>query len=131
MSVLDDVLGSLRLMTQWQLLLAFLACTGYALAQGGLIESRGRRIAASVALLAAAGFAFESTEWMRAAMLIAFAIAGLGLFVATAWLISRMLGFTAARREIEPVEPDTAPTPWPLAARLRLPSRRKRPVHSV
>ena len=74
MSVFADVLSSLRSMTQLQLLLAFLACTGYVLAQGGLIGLRGRRVAWSVTLISALGFAFESTEWMHAAMLATFAI---------------------------------------------------------
>jgi hypothetical protein len=103
MSVLDDVLNSLRLMSQLQLLLAFVACTGYALAQGGLIGTRGRRLAWGSTLLATIGFALESTEWMHAAMLAAFAIAGLGVFVASTWLMSRALGFSQPRAVAEAV----------------------------
>jgi len=104
MSVLDDVLNSLQAMSQVQLLLAFVACTGYVLAQGSLIDGKGRRIAWACALSATLGFGLESTEWMYAAMLVSFAIAGLGLFVASAWLLSRALGFSQPRAVAEAVE---------------------------
>ena len=101
MSVLDEVMASLRAMEQWQLLLAFVACTAYVLAQGELVSVRARRIAWGVALVASIGFAFESAQWVHAAMLTTFAIAGLGLFVAGAWLISHLLGFSKPRAAAE------------------------------
>ena len=97
MSVLGEVFDSLRSMTQWQLLLAFLACMGYVLSQGRLIEPKARRIAATLALVAAIAFAIESAEWTNAAMLLAFAVAGLGLFAGATWLISRLLGLGSSR----------------------------------
>ena len=99
MSVLGGVFDSLKAMSQLQLLLAFVACTGYALAQGRLLGRRGRRYAASAAGASALGFVAESREWMQASMLLAFAVAGLGLFVAMVWLTSRTLGLARARRE--------------------------------
>ena len=140
MSVLDEVLGSLRAMSQLQLLLAFVACSGYALAQGGLVGRKGRRIAWALTLLSVVGFAFESTEWMHAAMLAAFGIAGLGLFVAIAWLMSRALGFTrpivvvdaGALAETADAEAGLPPAPVPQSARsqLALPQHNG-PAHSV
>jgi hypothetical protein len=97
MSVLGDVFESLRAMSLVQLLLAFIACTGYALAQGGLVSTRARQISSAVAVLGAIGFAFQSAEWMYAAMLLAFAIAGMGVFVMLAWMISGLIGFVGAR----------------------------------
>jgi len=97
MSVLDDVFGSLESMSQLQLLLAFIACIGYAFAQGSLLLPQGRRAAWFVAALAASGFAFESPDWTHAAMLLVFALAGMGSFVALVWLTSRALGFRSAR----------------------------------
>jgi len=97
MSVLGDVFESLRAMSLIQLLLAFIACTGYALAQGGLVSTRARQISSGVAVLGAVGFAFQSSEWMYAAMLLAFAIAGMGVFVMLAWMISGLIGFVSAR----------------------------------
>ena len=129
MSVLADVLSSLRTMTQLQLLLAFLACTGYALGQGGLIGPRGRRLAWVVTLLSVLGFAFESTEWMHAAMLATFAVAGLGLFVAGAWVISRLLGFQPSgnpglmlESEFSPVNAQMSPTTRALPAQHTVPA---------
>jgi hypothetical protein len=144
MSVLDDVVGSLRAMSLVQLLLAFVACTGYALAQGGLIGVKGRRIAWSFAVLGAFGFAFESAEWMYAAMLATFAVAGLGFFVACAWLLSRVLGFSRPRAVAEAVEfaasaeatesvisefPSTPSQSMPLGPRTRPSSHG--PAHSI
>jgi len=140
MSVLGDVFGSLQAMSQLQLLLAFVGCIGYALAQGGLISSKGRRIAWSASLLAVIGFALESTEWMNAAMLIAFGIVGLGLFVAGVWLTSRLLGFSQARAVAEAAEfaenadaAEDEATPAPAQAQ-RAPRPRPQqsgPAHSV
>lgn len=107
MSVLGDVFESLKGMSLLQLLLAFVACTAYALAQGALVGRRGRRAAWAMALAGAAGFAFESTEWMYAAMLCAFAIAGLGVFVGAVWLLSRSLGL--APRQPAPIADEVLP----------------------
>jgi hypothetical protein len=142
MSVLDDVLSSLRLMSQLQLLLAFLACTGYALAQGGLIGPKGRRIAWGLTLLSVVGFAFESSEWMYAAMLASFGIAGLGLFAAAAWLMSRALGFSRPRAVAEAAEfaesaeaesdfPPTLVQPSPRSLRARPQQHNNDPAPSV
>ena len=114
MSMLSEVFGSLRTMTQLQLLLAFVACIGYAFAQGRLLPWKGRRIAWCAAAFAAAGFALDSADWTLAAMLLGFAIVGMGSFVALVWLTSRTLGFGSAPAapSIEPPEsaPDLAPT---------------------
>lgn len=130
MSVLDEVFDSLRFMNQWQLLLAFLACMGYVLSQGRLIEPKERRIAAWLAVVAGIGFAVESAEWTNAAMLLAFAVAGLGLFVGATWLISRMLGLAATRPapDADAVEPaSAAPLPAPRARS----APRNDPAHSL
>ena len=130
MSVLGEVFDSLRTMTQWQLLLAFLACMGYALSQGRLIARRGRRIAAALALAAAIGFAFESADWANAAMLLAFAVSGLGLFVALTWLIARSLGLDHGTREVvDGDEPELVPIAEPAIAPAR-PRVAARPAHS-
>ncbi len=102
MTMLGDVLGSLESMSQLQLLLAFIACIGYAFAQGSLLPPKGRRTAWSAAAIAAAGFAFESTDWTFATVLLGFAVAGMGSFVALVWLTSRALGFGRAPLPLEP-----------------------------
>ncbi|HEY8706808.1 MAG TPA: hypothetical protein VIM34_02305 [Burkholderiaceae bacterium] len=126
MTELGDVFGSLKAMSLLQLLLSFLACIGYALAQGRLIGPRARRYAWALAMLGAGGFALESPEWMRAAMLIAFAVAGLGVFVAAVWVTSRMLGHAHTRTPQAQIET----TPQPGTARAR-PARPTEHAHSI
>jgi len=120
MSVVGEVLNSLRGMSQLQLLLAFIACTGYALGQGALLAPRVRRLAGSTALAAAGGFVVEADEWTRGAMLLAFAVAGLGLFAAAVWVLSRLLGVTAsspipARARVGEAEADVPMAPSAVA----------------
>ncbi|MEP7099220.1 MAG: hypothetical protein ABI781_01840 [Burkholderiales bacterium] len=129
MTVLSDVFGSLRSMTQLQLLLAFIACIGYAFAQGSLLAFRGRRAAWIAAALAAIGFAFESDDWTHATMLLGFAIAGMGSFVAVVWLTSRALGIDHGDVSLQAVETEPAPLqPNPARTRATPPSA---PAHSV
>jgi hypothetical protein len=92
MSVLDGVFENLTTMSHWQLLLAFIACIGYGLAQGGLLGPSGRRRAWVASLVGAVGFVLLGAEWMQAAMLVAIAVAGLGSFTAAVWLVCRLLG---------------------------------------
>ena len=126
MTELGDVFGSLKAMSLLQLLLSFLACIGYALAQGRLIGPRGRHYAWALAVLGAVGFAFDSPEWMRAAMLIAFAVAGLGVFVVVVWVTSRMLGHAQPR--VASAQIDTAPQPGAARARPACPTEH---AHSI
>ena len=97
MTALDDVFDSLTAMSLLQLLLAFVACTGYTLAQGRLVTPGARRIAATTTAAAAIGFVLLGGTWARSAMLIAFAIAGLGAFIAIVWLSGRLLGLAPAQ----------------------------------
>ena len=96
MTGLGDVFGSLKATSQLQLLLAFIACIAYAFAQGSLLASKGRRLAWFTTLCAAVGFTFESDDWTHAIVLLGFAVAGMGSFVAVVWLTSRALGFRRA-----------------------------------
>lgn len=138
MSVLGDVFGSLKSMSQVQLLLAFIACIGYAFAQGSLLPGRGRRLAGISAALAAFGFALESADWTYATMLLGFAVAGLGSFIALVWITSRALGFGRASPRIvsdDEAEADAAavaagflPAPAGTAPRV---SRTAEHAHSV
>ena len=130
MSVIGEVFGSLKSMSQVQLLLAFIACIGYAFAQGSLLPSRGRYIAWGAAALSAAAFAFLSADWTHAAMLLGFAVAGMGSFVALVWLTSRAIGFgrPTVRNDAAPAESGfdaTAVATQPRAARA------SEPIHSV
>lgn len=132
MSMLGDVFGSLKSMSQLQLLLAFIACIGYALAQGGLLPANGRCIAWCTAALAAVGFAFESSDWTYATVLLGFAIAGIGSFVAAAWLTSRALGIgrVPAALPLESTEPAPNAAPVLVEAKPR-PARPGDHAHSL
>lgn len=92
MTELDDVFNSLNGMSLLQLLLAFVACTGYTLAQGGLVSSRSRGIATVSALIAGFAFILLSNTWARSTVLVAMAVAGIGAFVALAWLLGQLFG---------------------------------------
>ena len=110
MSVIGDVFESLRAMSLLQLMLAFVACIGYSLAQGALVSSpRVRGFAGAAAFVGAVGYAILGTEWMHAAMLVAFAFAGMGLFVAIVWITSRLLGFAGSRSLRSDNEAQVAP----------------------
>jgi hypothetical protein len=102
-------------MSLLQLLLAFVACIGYSLAQGALVSSpRVRGFAGAAAFVGAVGYAILGTEWMHAAMLVAFAFAGMGLFVAIVWVTSRLLGFAGSRSlrsdDVSQVAPRSRPS---------------------
>lgn len=114
MSVIGDVFESLRAMSLLQLLLAFVACIGYSLAQGALVSSpRVRGFAGAAAFVGAVGYAILGTEWMHAAMLVAFAFAGMGLFVSIVWVTSRLLGFAGGRSLRSDDETHVAPRSRP------------------
>jgi hypothetical protein len=82
---------SLERMNFMQLLLLFGFVTCYVVAIGGLFGSTVRLRAAGLALLQAAAFAALTDPWVHGALLIAFAVAGLGLFVVVSWLLARAL----------------------------------------
>ena len=129
MSVLGEVFFGLEVMSLTQLLFAFIACTAYQLAQGWLVNVRGRRIAWVTAAAAAAGFTLQASEWMHAAMLIAFGVAGMGVFTLAVWVTCRLIGLQRVPAlavegvaDPAPLGPATAAAP-----RAHLP----RPVASV
>lgn len=89
---LTDVFDGPRTMGLLQLLLAFVACIAYLLAQGRLLGVVGRRRAALGAVGSIAGFVAMDRDWASAIVLVAFAVAVLGLFAAIAWLTARAIG---------------------------------------
>ncbi len=96
MTMFNDVSGGLRALSLTQLLFAFVACAAYVLAQGGLLERRGRRIAWLLAASGVGGFLTQSDEWTGAIMLVAMAVAAVGIFAAIVWAMSRLIGVNAA-----------------------------------
>ena len=96
MTMLHDVAESLRAMTLLHLLLAFLACTGYMLAEGQLAPVRVRLYGGLVAAASAIWFVIDSPQWTAGAMLVALAVGLVGLFTALVWLLSAVLGLRHA-----------------------------------
>ena len=100
MTAIGEVFDSLTAMSQWQLLLAFSAAIGYTLAQGALLEAGMRASAALIAVASALGFVLLGPTWAQSAMLVAFSVAGVGTFVAAAWVAGRLLGFGSASASV-------------------------------
>lgn len=92
MNVMGELHDSLRAMGFVQLLLTQLFLASYALALGGFTGPKGRLRAALAALLSAVAFVALSPRWEHGALLVALAVGGLGLFVATVALLSALLG---------------------------------------
>ena len=89
---MNELSDSLERMSFMQLLLLFGFVTTYVVAVGGLFGTTIRLRAAGLALLQAVAFAALTDPWVHGALLVAFAVAGLGLFVMLSWLLARMLG---------------------------------------
>ena len=92
---------SLARMSFMQLLLLFAFVTSYMLALGGMLGNAARSRAALLALALAFGFAALTDPWVHGALLMAFVVAGLGLFVVLTWLLARLLGPTPASAAVE------------------------------
>lgn len=120
---MDDITAALDKLTLLQMVLAwaFVAC--YALSLGGMLEPRGSRRAAVAAALCAVAFCIASDAWVHAALLVAFAVAGMGVFVAAAWTLSRLAAWCLqpGPRANPPVSPRATPAPrrLPLGVMLR------------
>jgi hypothetical protein len=107
---------SLERMTFVQLLLLFGVVIAYVLALGGMLGQRARLRSAFLAVLMAGGFTALTDPWMHGALLMAFVIAGLGLFVGLTWLLARLLGprSEAAAESAETATPAAVAAPVPL-----------------
>ena len=124
MSELQDTLRNMGFV---QLLLAFVFLTGYALALSSLTGALGRKRAGIVALLAAFAFVATTQPWVHGVLLMVFAVAGLGLFMGTAWLLSRLFGLAAGRQR----QPETAAEPaGQLDSPLDYPGHALTPSHA-
>jgi O-antigen/teichoic acid export membrane protein len=137
MSVAGELHTSLKAMGFVQLLLAivFLGC--YSVACSTLFESRGRARAGVVALLAAVAFTALTQPWVHGALMVAGAVAGLGLFSAISWALSSALHVRQVKLPVladdtaavltetaaEPaVEPVASPAPARVPQHTRIPA---------
>jgi hypothetical protein len=105
--MLHDVAESVRAMTLLHLLLAFLACTGYMLAEGQLAPVRVRLYGGLVAAASAIWFVIDSSQWTAGAMLVALAVGVAGVFTALVWVLSAVLGLRHAAHVVVAQAPAT------------------------
>lgn len=96
---MDDILLTLNNLSLVQMVLAWLFVASYALALGGMLGPKGSLRAGLVAALAAVLFSAFSLDWVHGALLVLFAVAGMGLFVAASWLLTYGLGRFISRSE--------------------------------
>jgi hypothetical protein len=118
---MDDILLTLNNLSLVQMVLAWLFVASYALALGGMLGSKGSLRAGCVAALAAVLFSALSVDWVHGALLVLFAIGGMGLFVALSWALTFSFGRLLSRDEPRAddaaalTSPPTA-TPRPISA---------------
>lgn len=121
LSLMDDITASLNKLSLLQMICAwtFVAC--YALALGGMLEARGSRRAAGLAALAAVLFCAFGENWVHGALLVMFAVAGMGIFVAAAWALARGAAWFVNRGTPAQPAPATPPAakPQPIGVMLR------------
>ena len=89
---MNELGDSLERMSFMQLLLLFGFVITYVVAVGGLFGTAVRLRAACAALVQALAFVALTDPWVHGALLVAFVVAGLGLFVMLSWLLARLLG---------------------------------------
>ncbi|MET0335877.1 MAG: hypothetical protein ABW190_16535 [Rhizobacter sp.] len=112
-------LGKLNL-TQMVCAWAFVAC--YALALGGMFGPTGSQRAAGLAALSAVLFCVFADYWVHGALLVLFAVAGMGVFVAVAWALARLAGWfvqSGERVDTPTPAPAVRAKPQPFGGMLR------------
>lgn len=92
MSALNELDHTLHAMGLVQVMLMFAFLTSYSLALGGMFDALGRRCAGLAALVSAVGFVVSTPAWVHGAVLVAFAVVGVGLFIVMVWALSIALG---------------------------------------
>jgi hypothetical protein len=97
--VISDVSRTLDAMNPPQYVLAYVFLGGYAFSLGEFIGPRARRMAVAVTVAAALAFAALCDPWEYGVMVVAFALAGMGLFVAAAWTLWTLTSWRDAHVE--------------------------------
>jgi hypothetical protein len=90
MSVIGEIRGSLDAIgfEQQAFLFAFLA--SYPLTLGGLLASRGRRIAGITATASMIGFTIATDPWIHGVLVVVVIVAGMGMFIAAVWALDQL-----------------------------------------
>ena len=114
---MDDIVLTLNNLSLVQMVLAWLFVASYALALGGMLGPKGSLRAGLVAALAAVLFSALSLDWVHGALLVVFAVGGMGLFVAASWLLTYSLERLISHSQHS--AGDAAGLPVPQAANAR------------
>ncbi|MBW8830908.1 MAG: hypothetical protein JF606_16070 [Burkholderiales bacterium] len=128
MSILGEIHASLDAIGVEQQVCVFAFLMSYPLALGGLLDWRGRHIAAGVSVASVAGFAFFTDPWFHAVVLVVLAVGATGVFIAAVYVVDRLArNFAFSGLPIKEVEfvddvglPEPA-LPEPEPGRHRLP----------
>jgi hypothetical protein len=107
---MDGILVTLKNLSFVQMVCAWLFVACYALALGGMLGPKGRLRAGLLAALASVVFAGFADQWVHGALLVMFAIAGMGLFVVLAWALAQTSAWLLINRH-----PAAAPNAAPRA----------------
>lgn len=122
---MDGIVVTLQSMSLVQMVLGWLFIGCYALALGGMLGSKGALRAGLTALGSGIAFAALADDWVHGALLVLFTVAGMGLFVVAAWVLTQALGWwlnhaqrpTQTAAAAAPAEGAAAPRP--ISAALR------------
>lgn len=96
---MDGIVVTLNKMSFAQMVLAWAFVGCYSLALGGMLGTKSSVKAGLAAALAAVAFCLLSDQWVHGALLALFAVGGMGLFVALAWLLARSAMWWLQRHE--------------------------------
>lgn len=112
--------GSLEQMDFVQLVLLFGFVGAYVLALGAMLGARWRARSGLTAALLAAAFVTRTDPWVHGMLLVAFVVAGIGLFVLATWMLARLVA--PRPTPTPPADPPLAPI---LASRPLPPDARR------
>lgn len=108
---MDGIQLTLKNLTFAQMVLAWFFVGCYSLALGGMLGPKGSLRSGGLALLAALSFAALSDNWVHGALLVLFAIAGMGLFVALSWAMASSASWFVQRGTPRAVIASAPPRP--------------------
>lgn len=97
MSVIQEIQSSLDAFGVEQQTCVLVFLSSYPLTLGGLLESRGRRLAGGVAAASALAFAVFTDPWMHAVLLVVLGIGTVGVFIAGVYLLDHVARRIALR----------------------------------
>jgi hypothetical protein len=95
---MDEIVASLNELSVPQYGLAFVFVASYALSIGAILGGRVRLFFGVLAAGSGGCFAFTMDPWFLGALLVAYAVIGMGLFIGVVWLASVLLSARNAKR---------------------------------